>query len=349
MTRNPSNLVSTAAAAVSRDISPALYQWLENALIAANAQGKDSLTLYPLQTEASFRQFYRIGGANRALVLMDSPPAKENNRQFVAVARAFAAQQIRVPEILSHNESEGWLLLGDLGSTHFLDAYRNGEQQRCLRAAVQTLERIEAIHDPVIPAYTAERLSDELNIFVDWLVADACSLALPDRLFEPARKVLLKAAAAQPQVCVHRDFHCKNLLWAGSEVGVVDFQDALVGPSGYDLASLLHDCYWKFSDETIDAVISTLPEGYRRTINRRTIDLLAVQRQLKAIGIFARLASRDDKTSHLRHIAPVLSNLIDLCARYSELSSLGQWLANRLAPPALAWVARNLPDQPDQQ
>lgn len=334
MTRTPPSSHSNSGSDGSQQIAPALYSWLLEHLKQTQTAGPASPGLEKMQTEASFRQFYRVTGAKEPLVLMDSPPAKEQNPQFVAVAEAFAAQDIRVPRILAHNATEGWLLLTDLGQTHFIDAYKEGNAGPCLQAALATLERIGSVTDPVIPDYTTQRLSDELDIFVDWLVRDACNLALPDRLFEGARTVLLRNANDQPRVCVHRDFHCKNLLWDNSgAVGVLDFQDALQGPAGYDLASLLHDCYWKFTDAVIDSVISKVPGT-----TRRAIDLLAVQRQLKAIGIFARLASRDNKTSHLPHIKPVLGSLVGLCGRYQELQSLGRWLADSLVDPAQRWV-----------
>lgn len=335
MTRSPQNSSHNSGSDESQQIAPALYSWLVDTLDQTQTAGPDAPVLQKLQTEASFRQFYRVTGAKEPLVLMESPPAKEQNPQFIAVAEAFAAQGIRVPRVLAHNAPAGWLLLTDLGQTHFIDAYKEGNARPCLKAALTTLERIGCVTDPVIPDYTTQRLSDELDIFVDWLVRDACNLALPDKLFEGARDVLLANAADQPRVCVHRDFHCKNLLWEESvSVGVLDFQDALQGPAGYDLASLLHDCYWKFSDEVIDSVISEVS-----TTDRRAIDLLAIQRQLKAIGIFARLASRDNKTSHLPHIKPVLGNLVDLCSRYQELQLLSNWLADSLVDSAERWVA----------
>ncbi len=367
MTRTPpsskrtsaANSTSTLSGERSDKISPALYSWLVDTLEQTGTAGPTAPGLQALQTEASFRQFYRVTGTSEPLVLMDSPPAKEQNPQFVAVAAAFAAQGIRVPSLLAHNIPEGWLLLTDLGQTHFIDAYKDGNEAQCLQAALVTLQRIGSVKDPIIPNYTAQRLSDELDIFVDWLVRDACDVALPDKLFEDTRKLLLANAANQPQVCVHRDFHCKNLLWdrnaqrnirrdvrrnvqkntqtegaSADPVGVLDFQDALIGPAGYDLASLLHDCYWKFSDPVIDTVVSGLPDT-----NRRAVDLLAVQRQLKAVGIFARLASRDSKTSHLPHIEPVLGNLVDLCQRYEELKPLSGWLTDSLVTPARRWVA----------
>ena len=330
-----------------------LNQWLDEQLNALALSTQDPTSLSALQTEASFRQFYRIKGAKRPLVLMDSPPDKEQNAQFVAVAKAFAGSGIAVPEVLSHNEAKGWLLLTDLGSTHFIDAYRLGKEQECLDAAINTLVTLSSPNSlgsqatpseaTIIPPYTQGRLSDELDIFVDWLVVDACQTSIPYAVFERARKTLLANAANQPQVCVHRDFHCKNLLFngPGNPVGVLDFQDALMGPAGYDLASLLHDCYWKFPEAFIDRFVDVLPNT-----SRRAIDLLAVQRQLKAAGIFARLAIRDNKTSHLPHIEPVLANLCELCSRFQELAALGDWLATHLTPRAGDWAKREISQKP---
>ena len=333
--------------------SKELVHWLDEQLSALALSGRSPPTLNALQTEASFRQFYRIDGAKNPLVLMDSPPDKEQNAQFVAVAKAFAASGIAVPEVLAHQETKGWLLLTDLGRTHFIDAYRLGKQHECIEAAINTLATLNSPDSPIdptglsketsIPPYTQARLSDELNIFVDWLVTDACQMHIPEAVFEQARVTLLANAANQPQVCVHRDFHCKNLLFngPGKPIGVLDFQDALMGPAGYDLASLLHDCYWKFPDAFIDKFVEVLPNT-----SRRAIDLLAVQRQLKAVGIFARLAIRDQKISHLPHIEPVLMNLCELCSRYQELAALGEWLATQLTPSAKTWVTKNASQRP---
>ena len=336
-------------------VSAQLYRWLGNTLtqqqltraesVAGLVSETDSaatdgpITLQALQTEASFRQFYRVLGAKRPLVLMESPPAKENNPQFVAVAEAFRGAGVRVPDILAHEEDQGWLLLTDLGSTHFIDAYREGLAEQCLNGAIQTLAQISCVNAPCIPDYTPERLSDELNIFTQWTVDKACDVALPERLFEGVRKTLLDNAADQERVCVHRDFHCKNLLYSDHAIGVLDFQDALRGPAGYDLASLLHDCYWQFPYADIDRVLQRLPDSMP-PITRRAIDLLAIQRQLKAVGIFTRLALRDSKTSHLSHIEPVLTRLSRLCSDYPECRALGDWLRDELTEPALAWVEK---------
>lgn len=338
----------------SPSASPALLTWLNTTLTKVGHKGSSAsgwtqaaiqaLELKPLQTEASFRQFYRVVGPDTSVVLMNSPPDKERNTAFVSIAQALSAADICVPEVLAHDEPAGWLLLSDLGHTHFIDLYRQGDHARCLQHALLTLERLAPVRHPAIEPYTLARLSDELDIFTEWLVLRACNLKLPEQAFAAARERLLANASDQSQVCVHRDFHCKNLLLIDNpatrhtpepaqETGVLDFQDALIGPNGYDLASLLHDCYWRFDDRTIDTVVDQVTG-----VTRKSIDLLAVQRQLKAIGIFTRLALRDNKTSHLQHIEPVLERLIALCRQYQELNALGTWLHQSLRQPALQWI-----------
>ena len=314
----------------------ALYAW---AIEQAGAPNSGSGAAFEaLRAEASHRRFFRLRLADRSLVVMDSPPELEDNPRFVALAAAFAAAGVDVPEVLAHDDRRGWLLLTDLGTVHLADAYRAGAAHAALDAAITvTLPRIEALQSALLEPYSRARFSSELDIFRDQLVRSACDLPLPDRLFEPLREHLLSVATNQPLVCVHRDYHCRNLMYRrtdsspGSGVGVLDFQDALLGPAGYDLASLLHDCYWQFDDAVIDQYAGA---------NRPTVDALAIQRQLKAVGIFARLRLRDNKASHLPHIVPVLQRLAPLCRRYPESRAFSHWLEDKLLPAAGAWVAR---------
>jgi aminoglycoside/choline kinase family phosphotransferase len=261
---------------------------------------------------------------------MVSPPQKENNPQFVRMASALADAGVHVPEILAHQSAHGYMLLSDLGVDHLIDAYRRGNTMPAVQAALATLPLIQDLRADFIPPYTQSRFSDELNVFVDWLVVAACDTPLPTDLFESARTLLLANAQDQPTLCVHRDYHCRNLLLQqDGSVGVLDFQDALMGPAHYDLASLLHDCYW-----ALDAEIIAACDGP----NSRQVDLLAAQRQLKALGIFARLYLRDGKASHLRYILPVLRRLINLCTNSAELRPLSTWLAESLLPCCTHWV-----------
>lgn len=343
--------------------------WLTAALAEQGLTLDSDVKPTALAAEASHRQFFRIhalnssvtdtptsasGARNKTLIVMHSPPELENNTAFVEIAQAMRSVDVNVPLIYSHAQSTGLLLLSDLGGDHLADAYRDGRTTAALAAALETLGRIQRIPQNRIPPYSHQRFSDELDIFVDWLVRKACAVALPDSLFEPVRQALLSNTTDQPQVCVHRDFHCRNLLMPtaievyapagemadGSEkgVGVVDFQDALFGPASYDIASLIYDCYWDFDPATIAHCCN----HYRvngEHIGARQIDLMAIQRQLKAVGIFARLALRDDKLSHLSHIQPVIERLVRQTKEYPETTALSEWLQEHLQPAAKNWLA----------
>jgi hypothetical protein len=294
----------------------------------------------PLAVEASHRRFYRLHGADGSLVAMSSPPALENNAQFVALARLFARHGIGVPELVAADVTRGFFLMTDLGEVHFADVYRDsrryGGPQAVLPAAIATLIRLQQVHDPGIPPYTRQRFEDELGIYEEWflgrLLGERADPA-PQAVFE----TLLAAAGRQPVCCVHRDFHSRNLLKrSDGSVGVVDFQDALMGPATYDLASLLRDCYYVFPEREVsrwrDAYLAQTPLPVDRDTFPRDLDFTALQRQLKAVGIFARLHLRDGRDSHLPHILPVLERIRDLAGRYPETAALAEHASTVLEP-----------------
>ncbi len=322
----------------SRTIPTELAQWVAGEL--ARLDLDPAFTSQALLVEASYRCFYRIrtrrrGGEAVSLVAMDSPPDRENNRQFVTLARVFAAHGVGVPHILAADLTDGFLLMTDLGDRHFADVYGTDEGDRALAAGIDTLIRIQTVDDPAVPPYTAQRFRDELSIFREWFVERWLGEPFPAEDLAGIPEVLVACAQAQLQVCVHRDFHSRNLLFAADgSVGVVDFQDALIGPVSYDLASLLRDCYHRFPEAEIarwrDYFLDRTPHALDPVQFARDLDFTAAQRQLKAVGIFARLDLRDGKSSHLRHIPPVLEHLAALADRHDALaplgSHLGRWL-----------------------
>ncbi len=316
----------------------ALRQWTRAKTAAMG--WTDTLTWDPLPVEASHRMFYRVapgiskkGSDNTSLVVMLSPPDLENNDQFVILARVFAAGGVGVPRLFAQEPDAGWFLMSDLGSTHLADVYETHAQDRVLPSVIETLTRIQQITDPAIPAYTPQRFRDELEIFSRWFVENLLDRTFPQTRLEECFENLVANTQSQPQCCVHRDFHCRNLMLAANgDIGVVDFQDALMGPAAYDLASLLRDCYYRFAEADVarwrDAYLSrtTLPVDRGRFPEQ--LDLTAIQRQLKAVGIFARLHIRDHKSSHLVHIVPVLDQLQDLCRAYPHMHELAVFLGD---------------------
>lgn len=306
----------------------AAFSWARSRL-----PGFETATVSPLRAEASFRAFYRLQTAADSLVLMVSPPDREQNLQFERLAAVFDAARVPVPTILAADEAAGWYLLTDMGSHELADAYGTAAEAPAIEAALATLIELQAVKDPAIPPYTRARFSDELGIFSEWFAGAFLGTRLPESI-DPVFELLIARMPAQLQCCVHRDYHCRNLLFDPSSrrLGVVDFQDALLGPASYDLASLLHDCYHAFSDQDVARWQRWYLEHTPLQLNPETfsedLTLTAIQRQLKAVGIFARLRLRDDKVSHLDHILPVLESISHLAGPLPALSPLADWLAD---------------------
>jgi len=297
------------------------------AAVEALEPGSPAPRWQALEAEASHRRFYRLTlGGGHSLVVMRSPPELENNDQFEIVARAFGDAGVTVPEVLAAERSQGFFLLTDLGSVHLADVYRRDGADPVMPAALAALQRLQQVKTPEIPPYTRGRFTDELGIYVEWCLGRLLDRG-PAAGLETSFELLLAATDRQPRCCVHRDYHGRNLLRLhGGRVGVVDFQDALMGPATYDLASLLRDCYHRFSEAEVarwrEAYLDATPLPVDRAGFARDLDFVALQRQLKAVGIFARLHLRDGRDTHLPHIVPVLTRIAELAAGYPELDTL---------------------------
>lgn len=291
-----------------------------------------------LPVEASTRRFYRARGQFGSLIAMDAPPETEDNARFRRLSRVLREGGVPVPEV-SAFDTRGFMLVTDFGETLFERAYAEGKVNAALELALDNLVRVQAIRSNAIPAYTTGRFRDELSIFSEWLVGRLLGLAPPPFL-AAVSELLVAATQAQPQATLHRDYHCRNLLLTETGgLGVVDFQDALVGPVAYDLVSLLRDCYHAFPETEVaqwrSRYLAIANCGMAEADFRRAFDFTGAQRHLKAAGIFARLHLRDGRSSHLPDIAPTLRRVVALGRHRPELKPLAAWLdANVL--PALA-------------
>jgi aminoglycoside/choline kinase family phosphotransferase len=331
----------------TRERQRALESWLRDVLPARGVAA--DVAVEPLAGDASFRRFYRVAAGSAPMIAMDAPPATENNAQFVRLADFFAAAGVRVPRVLAHDLAQGFLLVEDLGRVHYAEVYATPQHDAVIEAALETLLAIRSARDPqgVVPPYTRARLHDELELFRVWLAEGFAHLELTDSERREMQRIwtaLVDNSDGQAKVCVHRDYHSRNLLWCpGGVTGVVDFQDALWGPELYDLASLLRDCYVRFDEVEIErwrnhfaalAKARGMPLECTDPERLATVfDLTACQRQLKALGIFARLELRDGRPSHLVDIAPVLDRLIETLRSQRGYGGFADWLAGRVRPP----------------
>ncbi len=323
--------------------TPAALEWIAGELSTHPGE----LVIEPLRAEASHRSFFRVAPdstGRRTVIFMASPPHLERNAQFIHLAKTFRDAGVSVPEIIAIAEETGWLLMTDLGSIHLESLYADpATQATSLELAIRHLPALSRVSDPMLDLYSTHVLRKELDIFNEWFATALLEHSTP----LPCTELLVSTIDAQPKCCVHLDYHCRNLLVRDGELGIVDFQDARFGPVLYDIASLLRDCYYAFDESTVERwftyFLSLQPLADAIENPKRTFDFTAIQRQLKAVGIFARLYLRDAKTTHLAHIDPVLHRLIDLTQRYDELSALHQHLAACADRLPAAWIRHGLP------
>ena len=275
---------------------------------------------------------------------MDAPPEFEDCGRYADLARRFRACGLNTPEIHAEFREQGFLLISDLGDRVYLGELNEQSADRLYGDALDALETLQT-RAPItgLPEYDTALLTRELGLFREWLLQGLLQLPLDARdreRLDRVESILIANALEQPRVCVHRDYHSRNLmLTEAGNPGVLDFQDAVVGPITYDLVSLLRDCYiawpetrvrdWAFGYFQRAGAAGLLnavePERFERWF-----DLMGMQRHLKACGIFARLSLRDGKHGYLADIPRTLDYVLDVTSRYPELRELGDWLGSRV-------------------
>jgi aminoglycoside/choline kinase family phosphotransferase len=316
----------------------AMLDWLENdLLLTINHCGLAS-------SDASFRRYFRIQTPEGSFIIMDAPPEKEKLAAFIQVASLMAAAQLHVPAIFQQNLSDGFLLLEDLGSQCFLDQLNEDNAERLYQTAFSSLFNLQSktsLADSDLPRYDYALLERELGIFEEWFLGQYLDIEIPVAIWQAVCTLLINSALEQPVTCVHRDFHSRNLMVLDdNEVGIIDFQDAVLGPITYDLVSLLRDCYIAWPEPQVDHWMTRYYERLQQaqlidcelSQFKRWFDLMGMQRHLKAIGIFSRLNFRDNKPNYLNDIPRTLNYVITQASAYPELVEFSMFLTNAVLP-----------------
>ena len=318
------------------------YKDLENWL--SNSIDKPIKAIAPASTDASFRSYFRVFVDNQnTYIAVDAPPEYEDSVKFVNIASLMETMDIRVPKIIATNLQKGFLLIGDLGKETMLNAIHRQETkaQEFYGEAINILFKIQtngSSHVEGLPLYSKELLMDEMRLFVDWFCLRHLQIGpeiIDDYGFEEIFEKLSVYALGQNQVFVHRDFHSRNILFSEEgDMGVVDFQDAVVGPITYDLVSLLKDCYISLPSSKIDHWVDYY---FARLMDHELIDkshqefklefdLMGLQRHLKAIGIFSRLKYRDGKDSYVLDIPRTINYVYTTAKKHPFLDPLYQFI-----------------------
>lgn len=316
----------------------AMLDWLENDLLLT------ILHCAVASSDASFRRYFRIKTPEGSFIVMDAPPEKEKLESFIRVADLMAKAQLHVPAIFQQNLTDGFLLLEDFGSTCFSTQLNNQNADCLYQSALDSLFNLQSetnLQNSNLPGYDEALLQRELGIFEEWFLGHYLDIEIPVVLWQNVRTVLINSALEQPVTTVHRDYHSRNLMVLDSHSpGVLDFQDAVLGPITYDLVSLLRDCYIAWSAEQVEQWMTGYYQRLQQVnlINcelaqfKRWFDLMGMQRHLKAIGIFSRLNFRDQKPNYLDDIPRTLNYVTDQAEAYPEFAEFSAFLNNTVLP-----------------
>jgi len=350
--------ISLNAASLTDSRQIELYQWLHSLAELS------SIKLLPMQADASFRRYFRVLTNNGSFVAMDAPPATENCRPFVAVANALRQHGLLAPQIIAAELDHGFLLLTDFGDQTFLKALTPENATSLYHAGLNALATMQDCRPSSevysLPAFNGEFMLKEWQwvkewVFEKWLQLNLSSQSLIE--LDQVYQLIVESAVQQPQVFMHRDFHSANLMLVDEpssastfQVGILDFQDAFIGPVTYDVVSLLRDCYIDWPNELVCEWV----EYYRQLLISKNIisateteflkwfDWMGIQRHLKALLTFARKHVRDQQSRYLQFVPRTLAYLLSVSANYPELKPLHMFLQTQLQPACL----RAIPCEP---
>ena len=312
----------------------ALERWLASRL------NVPSFSLAPASEDASFRRYFRASLPDgRSFIAMDAPPDKEDCRPFVHVAALLRQAGVHAPEVHAQDLERGFLLLGDLGTRTYLGELDDSNAADLFRDATAALVRWQlATRAGELPPYDEALLRREMELFPEWYVGRHLGRALGQAqrtALEGVFAQLVGSALGQPQVFVHRDYMPRNLMVCEPNPGVLDFQDAVLGPITYDMVSLVRDAFVSWEEERVldwcaryweRAKKARLPVNADFAQFYREVEWMGLQRHLKVLGIFARLTYRDGKPKYVADTPRFVRYARTVAERYGQLAPLARLL-----------------------
>jgi len=311
------------------DRAAARLAWIRAAL------GDATLTLESASSDASFRSYWRTHHEGKSWIVMDSPPALEDPRPWLAMGERLAAAGLHVPAVHAKDLDQGFLLIEDLGTRLYLPALNDDSADKLYGDAMDALLRMQTRMDYAdLPPFNRDVLVRGLEVMPEWFLGRHLGYT-PScdewDVLEAAFNVIIHNALEQPRCFVHRDYHSRNLLIVDhNNPGIIDFQGALAGPITYDLASLLRDAYIVWPRERVEGWV----ESYRQrllgagmideTVSHerflRWFDLTGMHRHVRVLGQFYRLWYRDGKPGYLADVPRVYHYVVSVARSYPELA-----------------------------
>ena len=331
-----------------------LHDWVASNLAVEPA----AISLTQIAGDASPRQYFRVTRPRGALATdLSSPsaiashaiqngdgqtlvaarsPGSENNEAFLAVQRLMKDAGLRVPSQIASDLEQGFFLMEDMGDVLLSSQLDRASVDAWYGMALTDLATLSTISPGVarLPSMDYERIAEELAVFPEWFLGGLLGMPdseVPSGFIHELTVYLADAFSAQFQCVVHRDFHCRNLMCLDDgTLGIIDFQDAVIGPITYDPVSLLKDCYvlWHRDDQL------RWLELYRQRLKSLGLsidessafqvgfDMSGLQRHLRVLGVFARLNLRDGKSAYLNDLPLVLHYVREVLALYNAIPAL---------------------------
>lgn len=335
-----------------QQITPALTHWLAQQL------NTTAYEIAPLKGDASFRTYFRVKISNKTYILMVAPPEKERTDAFVAIAQGWQQRGLNVPEILGWEPQQGFVLLSDFGDTLLLQELSAQTVDGFYQEAMEILLKLQhcQAHEYTLPAFDANYLRLELSYFKEWFLQKLLQLPVDDQadlMLDQLFSALIRECISQPKVTVHRDYHSRNLMvLPQGKLGIIDFQDAMMGHISYDLVSLLRDCYVSWPLAQVHQWVGQFQE--RLTVEKQLapmaqqvflqwFDWAGLQRHLKVLGIFSRLKIRDHKPQYLLDIPRILNYVLQVSGQYPVFVPFYDWLHAVVIPQLQqVWEQQNI-------
>lgn len=292
--------------------------------------------------DASFRRYFRIKTSHTSLILMDAPPPAEDVRPFIDVAKRLQNAGLHAPAIIHSDAENGFLLLEDLGDDMYRDLLNPDNADQWFPELFTALAGMAKHTDcQGLSDYNADKLRFELDLLPKWYLKYHRPLmprAKFDAIWEGFCAQILASAFEQPQCFVHRDFHSSNLLKApDGSIGIIDFQDAVYGPVSYDFISLVWDRYISWPRDRIEQWMEDMRQRLDLDMPavqwRRYCDLMGLQRNIKIVGIFARLYYRDGKHGYIEMIPRFYEYVLATLRLYPEFSEMLEVLEHEHCVP----------------
>ena len=301
-------------------------------------KGYDSLSLSILSADASFRQYYRVNKNDISYAVMDCPPEDKSLDSFLKITEKLQDAKLNVPEIFDCDSTKGFLVITDFGDDLYSKKL-NDETVYCLYTdALEAIVKMQTKVDCTGLKDFDSFYEDENNLYIDWFLKKHLNVELDSATSEQINTEFNKInniLKSIPKTFVHRDYHSRNLLITDlNNPGIIDYQDAVMGPVTYDLVSLLKDCYVTWNDGLVEDMLESFFTRMKSdTINnisdfRYWFEITGLQRHIKAIGIFSRLNYRDGKSSYLQDIPRTYAYMDKVLNKYKELSTLNEIFSN---------------------